>query len=102
MPQVSVCIRPPLSERLGTAQGGRRAIILEQAIEPGESVRDVFSRLAEQYPAFRVNALEPETDRLVPQILLMVNGRLLTAPDAYDTPLEEGAEIDLLPAYAGG
>ncbi len=101
MPTVSVRIHAPLSERLGLAQGGRR-VLLEQAIEPGESVRDVFSRLAEQYPAFRGNVLEPETGRLLPHVLLLVNGQRLTAPDAYDAPLPAGAEIMLLPAYAGG
>jgi molybdopterin converting factor small subunit len=101
MPTVTIRIYAPLSQRLGLAQGGRRAI-LEQAVEPGESVRDVFSRLAEQHPAFRVNALDPETDRLVPHIFLIVNGQLLTAPDAYDMPLKEQDEIELLPAYAGG
>jgi len=47
MHTVSVRIYAPLSQGLGIAQGWGRPI-LEQAIEPGESVRDVFSRLAEQ------------------------------------------------------
>ncbi len=101
MPIVTIRIHSPLSERLGLAEAGKRAI-LEHAVEPGECVRDVISRLAEQYPAFRANALEPETGRLVRHLLLVVNGQLLATPDAYDMPLKERDEIELLPAYAGG
>ncbi len=101
MPTVSIRIHAPMSERLGLAQGGRRAI-LEQAIEPGESVRGVFLRLAEQHPAFYGVVLEPETAALLPHVTLLVNGQRLTTPEEYDAPLKDGAEIVLLPAYAGG
>ncbi len=100
MPRVSIQILAPLSGRLGLAHGGTRAV-LEQDIEPGATVRDVLSRLGERYPSFRENALEPETVLLLPHILLLVDGRY-PPPDAYDVPLEDGAEIVLLPAYAGG
>ncbi len=101
MPVVSIRIHAPLSERLGLAKGWGRAV-LEQAIEPGESLQGVFLRLAGQYPAFRGNVLESETGRLMPHVILLVNGQRLTSPEGYDAPLEEGAEIVLLPAYAGG
>jgi len=101
MPMVSIRIHAPLSERLGLAKGWGR-VMLEQAIEPGESVREVFSRLVEQYPAFRGNVLEPETGRPWLHIILLVNGQRLITPEDYHAPLEDGAEIVLLPAYAGG
>ena len=100
MPTVTVRIHALLSERLGLAEGGKRAI-LEQAIAPGESIRDVLSRLGEQYPAFREN-VDPVTGRLVGHLLVVVDGHLLTAPGDYDKPLSEGARIELMPAYAGG
>ncbi len=101
MPTVNIRIYAPLSVRLGLVKGSGRAI-LEQAIDPGEGVRGVFRRLAEQLPAFYGTVLEPETGRVVPQVILLVNGRWLTAPAEYDAPLPDGAEIVLLPAYAGG
>jgi hypothetical protein len=101
MPVVTIRIHAPLSEKLGLARGGRRAI-LDQSFEPGARVRDVFSRLAEQYPPFRTIALEPGTDRLVPHILLTVDGQLITAPDGYDRPLKEQDEIAFLHAARGG
>lgn len=101
MPTVLIRLHAPLSERLGLATGGRRAL-LEETFEPGACVRDVLTRLAERYPAFRAIALDPQTDRLVRPILLTVNGRLLTASDEYGLPLQERDEIVFLPAAFGG
>ncbi len=101
MPKVIIRIHPPLTEWFGLAKGGKR-VTLEQAFEPGACVRDVISRLAEQYPAFRTNALEPETDQLIWEVALAVNEQMLIAPDACDLLLEEGSRIDLFPGYAGG
>jgi len=101
MPAVTIRILAPMSEQLGLARDGKRAM-LEMAFEPGACIRSVIMFLTEQYPAFRTIALDPVTGRLIRQILLTVNGQLLTEPDAYDMPLKEHDEIVLLPMIAGG
>lgn len=101
MPVVTIRILAPMSEQLGLAQNGKRAI-LELTVEPGACIRDVITQLTKQYPAFRAIALEPEAERLIRNILLTVNGQLITASDMYDLPLTDQDEIVLLPMISGG
>ncbi|MBI4492906.1 MAG: MoaD/ThiS family protein [Chloroflexi bacterium] len=58
--------------------------------------------LAEQYPAFAETALQPGTGRLVPHVVLLVNGQRVVAPEAYEALLQDGDELVLLPSCAGG
>jgi molybdopterin converting factor small subunit len=101
MPTVIIRINPPLTKWLGLADDGKRMTI-EQVFESGACIRDVISRLSELYPNFRANALDPETDQLVWNVVLALNEQFLYTPDAYDLVLKEQDEIIFFSAYVGG
>jgi len=101
MPKMTIRIHPPLTQWFGFMNVGKR-VILEKDFEPGDCIRDVIFQLAEQYPAFRANGFEPETDELTWDTAIAVNEEMLIDPDAFDQPLEDGTRIDLFPGYAGG
>lgn len=62
---MTIHFHAPLSERLSLAEGGRPAV-LEQATEPGDSVRAVLVRLAGHHAGCYGSVLEPAMDALLP------------------------------------
>jgi molybdopterin converting factor small subunit len=101
MAVVKIRIYPPLSQRLGLAKVPG-AVALEQEIGPGDNLHGLFRRLGEQSPTFRDTLLEPDTGALKKHVSLLVNGQRVITREDWQTPLQDGAEVVLLPAYAGG
>ena len=78
--------------------GGRDADV---PIEPGATVRDLVLCMVERWPE-----LEPlllTEGNLSRRVHVLVDGRSARhLPDGADTVLEDGQEIDVAPAVAGG
>jgi sulfur-carrier protein len=72
---------------LGAAAGGKNKVEIE-----AKDIRELFRKLAEQYPA-----LEPWIDR---GIAVAIDGTIYR--DTWSKELPKGAEIFLLPRLVGG
>jgi sulfur-carrier protein len=72
---------------LGAAAGGRNKIDID-----AKDIRELFRKLAEQYPA-----LEPYIER---GIAVAIDGEIYR--DTWSKELPQGAEIFLLPRLVGG
>jgi molybdopterin converting factor small subunit len=72
---------------LGAAAGGRDKLDIE-----AKDIRELFRKLAEQYPA-----IQPLIDR---GIAVAIDGTIYR--DTWSKELPKGAEVFLLPRLAGG
>ena len=79
-----------------------RRLVIEEEIEEGTRVLDLFASLACRYRAFSQMAFDPASGKLTGQITVIYNGRVLELAGGLDTVLSDGDELMLLPAFAGG
>jgi molybdopterin synthase sulfur carrier subunit len=66
----------------------------------GGTVRELLDDLLGRFPALRGQLLED--DDLAPFVNLYVEGEDIRTKHGLDTPVDEGSQIILLPAMAGG
>jgi molybdopterin synthase sulfur carrier subunit len=73
----------------------------EREIEAsGRTVRELLDDLMGRFPALRGQLLENE--ELAPFVNVYVEGEDVRTRDGLDTPVDDGSQIILLPAMAGG
>jgi molybdopterin converting factor small subunit len=82
--------------------GHDSALLLEETLPPGSSLRTCFSRLSARFARFEEIIYNSHEDIVQVQVVLTHNGKLLTGTDRLDLVLQEGDSIFLIPAYAGG
>jgi molybdopterin converting factor small subunit len=82
--------------------GLHSALLLEEGLPAGCSLRVCFNRLAERYPKFAEVIYDPHEDNLQAQVVITHNGLLLSGSDRLDLVLQNGDSIVLIPSYAGG
>ena len=66
----------------------------------GRTVRELLDDLMGRFPALRGQLLED--DELAPFVNVYVEGEDVRTRDGLDTPVDEGSQVILLPAMAGG
>jgi len=66
----------------------------------GRTVRELLDDLMGRFPALRAQLLENE--ELAPFVNVYVEGEDVRTRDGLDTPVDDGSQIILLPAMAGG
>ena len=66
----------------------------------GGTVRELLDDLMGRFPALRGQLLAD--DELVPFVNVYVEGEDVRTRDGLDTPVDDGSQIILLPAMAGG
>jgi molybdopterin converting factor small subunit len=66
----------------------------------GRTVRELLDDLMSRFPALRAQLLEE--DELAPFVNVYVEGEDVRTRDGLDTPVDDGSQIILLPAMAGG
>ena len=66
----------------------------------GETVRELLDDLMGRFPALRGQILRE--DELVPFVNVYVEGEDIRFLDGLETPVEDGDEVTILPAVAGG
>ena len=66
----------------------------------GRTVRELLDDLMGRFPALRGQLLENE--ELAPFVNVYVEGEDVRTRDGLDTPVDDGSQIILLPAMAGG
>jgi len=73
----------------------------EREIEAsGRTVRELLDDLVGRFPALRGQLLDD--DELAPFVNVYVEGEDVRTRDGLDTPVDDGSQIILLPAMAGG
>ena len=76
---------------------------LEISLSPGSTVRDLISWMVNEWGnELSSHLFHPGSDRLLPHIRLMVNGRLIEFLNGMETVLQDGDEFSMLPIVAGG
>jgi molybdopterin converting factor small subunit len=83
-------------------QGQHSALLLEEELPPGTTLRTCFSRLSARFSRFDEIIYNSREDVLQVQVIITHNGLLLTGPDRLDLVLQSGDSIVLIPSYAGG
>ena len=66
----------------------------------GRTVRELLDDLMGRFPALRAQLLENE--ELAPFVNVYVEGEDVRTRDGLDTPVDDGSQVILLPAMAGG
>ena len=66
----------------------------------GRTVRELLDDLMGRFPALRGQLLENE--ELAPFVNVYVEGEDVRTRDGLDTPVDDGSQVILLPAMAGG
>jgi molybdopterin synthase sulfur carrier subunit len=76
---------------------------LEVSLPPGSTVKDLLSWMINEWgDQLSSHLLHPGSDRLLPHIRLMVNGRLIEFLNGMETVLQDGDEFSMLPIVTGG
>lgn len=75
--------------------------VLELPVEPDTNLRNLFSQLSIQYPAFEA-LLDPKPSGALWGIIVTVNGELVPISEYHQTVLRDSTEVSLFPPYLGG
>jgi molybdopterin synthase sulfur carrier subunit len=76
---------------------------LEISISEGSTVKNLISWMVETWgDRLSSHLFQPGSDRLLPHIRLMVNGRDIAFLNGMETLLQEGDEFLMLPLVTGG
>jgi len=65
-------------------------------------VKEIVERLAETSPMARRNLLETELGQIHPALLILINGKEISALDKADTRVKSGDEVVLISVSHGG
>lgn len=66
------------------------------------TVKEVLEKLAKDSPEARRSVLEAESDQIHPALLIMVNGKEISALNGSETQVKEGDEVVLISVSHGG
>ena len=80
----------------------RARLKLEQEVDPGATVRDLFKRLTDRYPKLEGMIYDPDDGALTGLVSVIFNNRVLELAGGLDAEIKDGDSFVLLPAYAGG
>jgi len=76
---------------------------LEISFPSGSTVRDLISYMVNEWgEKLSSHLFHPGSDRLLPHVRLMVNGRLIEFLNGMETVLQDGDEFSMLPIVTGG
>ena len=75
----------------------------EISLSDGSTVGDLLEEITKDWgDEMAAQLFEPDRSKLLPHILLMVNGRSFRLLDDMGTVLQDGDEITILPQVGGG
>jgi molybdopterin synthase sulfur carrier subunit len=75
----------------------------EVSIQEESTVKDLLSWMIERWgDELSPHLFQPESDRVLPHIRLLVNGRDIQFLNGVDTILRDGDEFSMLPILTGG
>lgn len=100
MGNAKIEVFPWLTELFGASRADHMTI--DVAIADGDTIRQLLSRLAHQYPHFAQRAFDLETGLPSPLVSLFLNDRFLELAGGLDAALADGDSIMMIPAWEGG
>ena len=100
MPRVKPEVLPWLTVAFGAKGPGH--LVIEEEVDLGATVRDLFDRLAFQYQGFAELVFDRDRRQLTGLVSVILNDRILELQGGLDTTFADGDTIILLPAYSGG
>ncbi len=75
----------------------------EVSIQEGSTVKNLLAWMIERWgDKLSPHLFQPESDRVLPHIRLLVNGRDIQFLKGVDTVLHDGDEFSMLPILTGG
>jgi len=77
-------------------------MVMEEAIEEGESLRSLLHRLAGRSPRFFGSLFDTETQTLSDEVAVVINDRIDPFSRGLETHLQDGDCILIFPFIAGG
>lgn len=101
MAGVTVRILPPLSMRLGLADGPRPAT-LDEELEPGDTALRLLRRLAKRCPGIAGTVLDAGLTSILPSVIVTVDKRRIAGQRDLHKVLEDQAQVLIMPPMAGG
>lgn len=104
MNRVTVEIWLWLGKELGDdfASPSEMRSIREESVAEGTTVRQLLGDLAGRYPPIARSVLDTKTKRLLPNIVVNYNDRVISPHIVHDQVLKDGDKITVLPVYMGG
>ena len=101
MARVSIVLLPSLAETLGSEAAFEE--VLPDLENKGErTVRDLLNRLAARYFRFKRLVFDIQTQQLIGETLVFLNGRLLEPDRGLKTNLHDGDTLTFIPFIEGG
>ncbi len=77
--------------------GGQARVEVE-----ANTVGELIEKLDAQFPGVKARVLEADSGEIKRFINVFVNGEEIRSLQGVDTPLDENAEVSIIPAMAGG
>ena len=74
---------------------------VEVGLDPGDTVRDVLTKIIAEYPAMGEKLLDDD-GRLQGSVHVLINGRSIRYLEGLDSITQEGDLFALFPAVGGG
>lgn len=100
MPNFTVQLEFWMGDRLGWDQPG--PIRRTEPLVEGDSLRTLFTRLAERSAEFAEAVFDPGTQSLSSEVLILINDHIQNVSQGLETKLQDGDRIKFLPILAGG
>jgi molybdopterin converting factor small subunit len=100
MPKVMLKVNRWLSQN-GQADSTNFVEIPISARE-GESILGIVRRLSEENDSFRRAIFDEENQQIQPNIIVVLNGRIVNPYERSESTLKEGDELTFLPMQNGG
>lgn len=97
---IKLCVTAPLPKILGLSQDSVKLNINIPYTE-GINVEKIFIYLAENYPDFAL-IFHDKNNRLLNNLIIVVDDKLLYTHDLRKKSLDDGAEIKFFTPYEGG
>lgn len=80
----------------------KSSVKLEEHIEKGGTFEDLLNHLVDNYPALKDTLIDPVTQKLYDEIVVIVNGKSLDPIDGMQTHLKNEDSVEFLPCLPGG
>jgi molybdopterin converting factor small subunit len=89
-----------ISAALGLSEPGTATLV--KKLEEGASLQELFSSLAGEYPQFAEKVYNPAAAELSPQLIVILNHKMVRLKEFSQTILKKSDQIALTPILSGG
>lgn len=98
--KVQIEVMSWLTRHVGGVGSGR--VYLDEEFTPGETIKDVLSRVGQRYPELGRELWNRETGEMWEFAEIIVNDAFIGINHTIDSPVKDGDRISLMEAFEGG